>query len=305
MLVLLQLTFLFSSVLLLSSTGFAAVSFPVTKPVPRATISTLAPYTQFARAAYCPQYKLHRWECGVACNALTSFQPSLVAGDGNGIQTYFVGYWPPEKTVIVAHQGTDPTRLVSDLTDMNILLDPLNDTLFPDVPSNVKVHDGFRNEHALTAPIILAEVKKLFKYRHIKKVTVIGHSLGGALAELDALYLTLNLPANTSVHAVTYGTPRVGNLAFAKLIDKMVPNFRRINNKKDIVPIVPGRSMGFAHPRGELHILSPGKAIFCPGNDDAINWQCQIQTVPTVLRGSLVDHLGPYEGIPIGTGACT
>jgi predicted lipase len=46
----------------------------------------------------------------------------------------------------------------------------------------------------------------------------IGHSLGGALAELDALYFTLNLPAGTAIKAMTYGTPRVGNPAFAQLI---------------------------------------------------------------------------------------
>jgi predicted lipase len=50
----------------------------------------------------------------------------------------------------------------------------------------------------------------------------IGHSLGGALAELDALYLTLNLPSNISIKAVTYGTPRVGNHAFARFYDKNV-----------------------------------------------------------------------------------
>lgn len=50
----------------------------------------------------------------------------------------------------------------------------------------------------------------------------IGHSLGGALAELDALYLSVNLPASTSIKAMTFGTPRVGNAAFASLLDSKV-----------------------------------------------------------------------------------
>ena len=50
-------------------------------------------------------------------------------------------------------------------------------------------------------------------------MTKIGHSLGGALAELDALYLTLNLPVDTSVKAMTYGTPRVGNAEYADIFD--------------------------------------------------------------------------------------
>jgi hypothetical protein len=44
------------------------------------------------------------------------------------------------------------------------------------------------------------------------------------LAELDALFLTLNLPSSSSIKAVTYGTPRVGNAVFAQLIDAKVCN---------------------------------------------------------------------------------
>ena len=42
------------------------------------------------------------------------------------------------------------------------------------------------------------------------------------MAELDALFLTLNLPSDSSIKAVTYGTPRVGNSIFAQLIDAKV-----------------------------------------------------------------------------------
>ncbi|KAF9465290.1 alpha/beta-hydrolase [Collybia nuda] len=274
-------------------------------PLSSSDLSGFAPYTQFARAAYCPTSKLTGWTCGEACNALPGFQPTLVGGDGNAVQIFFVGYWPSQNSVVVAHEGTDPTQLVSVLTDANILTDPLDTALFPGVSSSVLVHDGFRNAHALTATKILAEVKRLFASKGTNRVTVVGHSLGGALAELDALYFALNLPSGTVIKAMTYGTPRVGNSAFASLIDAKVPGFKRINNEKDIVPIVPGRFLGFAHPSGEVHILSPGNAISCSGEDDATDAQCQIKTVPTIFDGNVLDHLGPYEGISIGTIFCT
>ncbi|GLB37516.1 putative lipase (class 3) [Lyophyllum shimeji] len=274
-------------------------------PLSAADLATFAPYTQFARAAYCDTSKLTGWTCGEACNALPGFQPTLVGGDGNAVQIYFVGYWPTQDTVIVAHEGTDPTQLVSVLTDANILMDPLDTSLFPGVGSNVLVHDGFRNAHALTATKILAEVKKLMSSKSTKSVTIVGHSLGGALAELDALYLSLNLPSGTSIKLRTYGTPRVGNAAFASLLDSKVSDLKRVNNKKDIVPIVPGRFLGFAHGQGEVHILSPGNAVACSGADNAVDAQCQIQTVPTIFDGNVLDHLGPYEGINIGTIFCT
>lgn len=51
--------------------------------------------------------------------------------------------------------------------------DSLNTTLFPGVPSNVEVHDGFRNEHALTASQILEEVRKLMAVHTTQSVTCV------------------------------------------------------------------------------------------------------------------------------------
>ncbi|KAL1695934.1 Alpha/Beta hydrolase protein, partial [Schizophyllum commune] len=170
-----------------------------------------------------------------------------------------------------------------------------------------------------------------------RKVAVVGHSLGGALAELDAVYLALNLPkaleeasssltanitsilgnitmkagissktvstTNVTVKAITFGKPRVGNKAWAELVDKHV-NMTRVNNERDVVPVIPPMSLGYLHPRGEVHMLGPGNAVACPGNDDTKDAQCQDKTVPTLLQGSIMDHLGPYEGIMIGTNSC-
>jgi hypothetical protein len=62
---------------------------------------------------------------------------------------------------------------LSLLTDVNILQEPLDTILFPGIPSSVRVHDGFRNQHALTAPKILSEVKNLMASKNTKKVTCV------------------------------------------------------------------------------------------------------------------------------------
>ena len=49
-------------------------------------LAGLAPFTQFARAAYCPSDKIANWSCGEACDALPGFQPTLTGGDGNAVQ---------------------------------------------------------------------------------------------------------------------------------------------------------------------------------------------------------------------------
>ena len=134
--------------------------------------------------------------------------------------------------------------------------------------------------------------------------------------------MTLNLPSSVHVKAVTFGTPRVGNPAWATLFDSkvrrrqplrialltlplsQVPDFKRVNNEQDPVPIVPGRFLGFQHPQGEMHLLSAGNAVSCPGNDDATDAECTISSVPNVFAGDILDHLGPYEGIFVGTIFC-
>ncbi|KAG8214552.1 Alpha/Beta hydrolase protein [Butyriboletus roseoflavus] len=319
---------------LLSALGAAAI--PTHGPVPRAQVSSvntmtsaqlsaLAPYTEFARAAYCPPSIVQGWTCGQACQAVPDFQVSLTGGDGNAIQYYYVGYWPSSNSVVVAHQGTDPTQLLSDLTDVVIVMENLDPTLFPGVDSSVQVHSGFANEHAKTAPIVLNQVKSLISQYGATSVTLVGHSLGGALAELDCMFMALNLPHNITIKGVTYGTPRVGNPAWAALFDATISDFQRINNEKDVVPIVPGRFLGFSHVMGEVHIIQPNDAVECPGrrnsslvyppqssntwiflgDDDATDAQCTIKTVPDIFGGDILNHLGPYQGIYIGTVYCT
>jgi len=267
-------------------------------------LASFAPYTQFARAAYCPTDILENWTCGEACEANADFEVSLVGGDGNDIQIYFVGYSPSLEAIVVAHEGTDPTQLESDLTDVDFFLETLSTTLFPGVSSAVEVHSGFRDEHALTADIILAEVKSLMTSKGTNNIVTIGHSLGGALAELDTVFLRLNIPSAT-ISSMTYGTPRVGNPAWAALVDSSNVNFHRIDNMQDLIPILPGRFLGFLHPAGEIHLLGEGDAVACSGDDDDSNAQCTDESVPTILEGNILDHLGPYEGIYIGTIFCT
>ena len=84
------------------------------------------------------------------------------------------------------------------------------------------------------------------------------------MAELDSLYLILNLPSAT-ISGRTYGTPRVGNPDFATFFDSKVADFTRMNNEKDLIPIVPGRFLGFSHVHGEVHIVQPGTAVACSG----------------------------------------
>lgn len=106
-------------------------------------LSALTPYTQFARAAYCSPSVLQGWACGgmsfalrIVFHHLTPFKRparlSQISMSPLQVVTVtlssivrvilpsllrlpsprdYVGYSPSLNTVLVAHQGTDPTRL--------------------------------------------------------------------------------------------------------------------------------------------------------------------------------------------------
>ncbi|RDB18531.1 Lipase [Hypsizygus marmoreus] len=291
---------LFLSALLGSVAVSAAPSL-----VARQSISTLTaaqvtaykPYTRYASSAYCKPANTLAWNCGTNCNANPTFKPVASGGDGSSTQFWYVGYDPTLKTVIVGYQGTDASKILPVVTDADFFLMPLSSSLFPGISSSIQVHNGFGDAQAKSATAVLAAVRSALSNNGASKVTVVGHSLGGAIALITSVYLPLYLPGVT-FKTVTYGMPRVGNQAFADYLDSHA-DVSHINNQDDIVPIVPGRFLGFAHPKGEKHIVDSNAWIDCPGQDNT-NSQCTIGYVPNIFSGDTGDHSGPYDGINMG-----
>ncbi|KAG7094333.1 hypothetical protein E1B28_007932 [Marasmius oreades] len=266
-----------------------------------AQIATFKPFSFYAAAAYCKPPTTLAWNCGANCEANPTFKPVASGGNGDSVQFWYVGYDPTLKTVIVGHQGTDFSKISAIVTDGNFVHGELDSSLFPGVPSTAQVHDGFRDEQAKTATQVLAAVNQALSANSANQVAVVGHSMGGALALLDGVYLRLQLPTNTSVKVVNYASPRVGNSNFASFVDSHVP-LTHITNKKDIVPIMPGRASDFAHPNGEIHIKEDNTWNSCPGHDNT-NTRCTVGDVPNIFAGlshEPNDHFGPYDGVHIG-----
>ncbi|KAF8129657.1 Alpha/Beta hydrolase protein [Mycena galopus ATCC 62051] len=265
-------------------------------------IAAYRPYTFFAGAAYCPANFTRTWSCGANCLANADFKPVASGGDGEFVQYWFVGYSPSLNRVIVAHEGSRLDSIVSLLTDASLLQASLDSTLFPGVGSDILVHVGFAQDHARTAMSVLAAVKTALNEYGANHVTLVGHSLvSGALALLDSVYLPLHLPSSVNFNTIAYGLPRVGNQAFANYIDTHT-SLTRINNQKDVVPIVPSRMplplLDYEHPAGEVHIQASGEWAWCPGQENPSE-MCSVGDVPGILFGSIEDHEGPYDGVVI------
>jgi len=131
-------------------------------------------------------------------------------------------------------------------------------------------------------------------------VTVVGHSLGAALALLDGVYFHIQLDASVNVRVVGYGMPRVGNEDFANWVDAyLTGQVTHVNNLKDPIPILPSMFLGFRHPSGEVHIKGSNTWVSCPGQDNP-STQCIVGAVPGVIQSNLTNHDGPYNGIEMG-----
>ena len=192
--------------------------------------------------------------------------------------------------VILAYRGTEPTNLVNWLTDADVhpdkiafpfprdakAADPAKSSSPPDaeaVPAEwYAVHAGFYRNVRATRFAVIAALERALDRRSVldddsgspmppmeKPMTTLyltGHSLGGAMAALMAVMLSVepeynNLFAPMFKGACTYGAPMVGSPEFANACAEntfLDRNVVRYVYRKDLVPhLPPSESDAFQH----------------------------------------------------------
>jgi len=146
-------------------------------------------------------------------------------------------------------------------------------------------------------------------------IYVTGHSLGGALAtlmcwEIEAIRAA-ELPSVSSVQLYNFGSPRVGNAAFARSFNKAIPTAFRIINGLDVVARVPRPSnLSFAgewEQVGRTVLLKPEtseatanlKGIWIEGEDDG---ECPVRELAPAPLAQGVKRLDAlWAGLADGT----
>jgi esterase/lipase len=133
-------------------------------------------------------------------------------------------------------------------------------------------------------------------------VVVTGHSLGGSIAALCALDLTLSeIVQSENLLLYTFGEARVGNPAYADTMDKFVPNSYLVVHYADIVPHVPPHDLvlvHFLHHSEEIWYNEASTSYQKCGVNESKN--CSDGLNP--LKFNVPDHL-TYLGYKIA-GAC-
>jgi triacylglycerol lipase len=112
------------------------------------------------------------------------------------------------------------------------------------------VHLGFERMHRSVRGSIQSAVTAL---PPDTRITVVGHSLGGAMAILAAVDLKRNLH-RTNVDVCTVGGPRVGKTDFRRNFNREIPGCFRITNQFDIVPHVPSLLTAWNHVGEEIEV---------------------------------------------------
>jgi len=72
----------------------------------------------------------------------------------------------------------------------------------------------------------------------LKNITFTGHSIGGSYGQIASIYYSLLRPMlNTSCHV--FGSPRVGDIQFTRLLETCVEDLVVVKNSCDVVPFLP------------------------------------------------------------------
>ncbi|KAL8874486.1 MAG: hypothetical protein Q9174_000179 [Haloplaca sp. 1 TL-2023] len=128
---------------------------------------------------------------------------------------------------------------------------------------NCKVHLGFMTSWRHTRLELISQLEELTTSYPGYKLTLVGHSLGGAVAALAALEFSAK---GWSPQITTFGEPKIGNQALMKYMDKafhsrgqtdMAQQYRRVTHVDDPVPLLPLGEWGYSPHGGQIHIFKP------------------------------------------------
>jgi hypothetical protein len=157
------------------------------------------------------------------------------------------------------------------------------------------VYNSFAVSTQAGSPSVTKSLATIFGNKPPSSLTICGHSLGGALATLQALDVAANsVFKNPTVY--TYASPRTGNPQFASTYNRIVPNTFRIANRIDLVPRLPIPPV-YEHVLG-LNKLSPF-TIFPPKILVQPNPVCE-HVLPSYLH--LLSLLAGGEVLPLRQG---
>ncbi|KAI1351817.1 lipase [Xylaria sp. FL0043] len=252
---------------LISSFAFTAAGSPIGAPgmlvngrgtasIDSSMLDTLKLYAQYAGASYCNNLDSTVGSVvtcsGNACPDVTAAGAKITATYG-GSSTDIQGFVSTDSTnqVIVASiRGSHSIR--NWITDFEFIQDDCSDFV-----SGCLVHSGFAKAWGEISDAVLGAVQAAKAANPGYRIVFTGHSLGAAVSSLGAAYAR---QAGLAVDIINYGSPRVGNAAFANFVSNQPGVEWRVTHLDDPVPRLPPIVLNYAHTTPE-YWLSDGNAL--------------------------------------------
>jgi hypothetical protein len=198
--------------------------------VSAANVDLLITPARFARAAYCSTESIVKLSCGQPCKDLGDVEVIFAGGDDKATPRFFIAHDRKAQSIVVSHQGTNTKSLcvcihlyvlklslttlrphlfrASLINDIVLTRSPANPDRFKGVPEEASIHDGFNAAFERTADQVMDIVQQGLQDKGVRKVDVIGHSLGAAIAMLDAMALKSALGSDVAITTTLFGLPR-------------------------------------------------------------------------------------------------
>ena len=212
-------------------------------------------------------------------------QGRAVSGYASGTQAYL--WTRGDGTRCLTFRGTAGIEDLLSSLDIRMRPIPLapggrgGGPMLPRIP---RVHSGFLKQLETVWADVQWDIDSDIGQDRSNPISVCGHSLGGALATLAAVRLAAAAGAGAGPHrpvrCLTFGSPRVGDSAFAALGVKGW----RVFNEGDPVPMLPD-SRRFVHTPLGLRLEASGGATV--GTDGRTLLECARALDPSA---PLADH---------------
>ncbi|OXA39301.1 Lipase [Folsomia candida] len=171
------------------------------------------------------------------------------------------------KEVVVTFRGTlNMANVVIDLHHSIVSIDAGSTVLErgkskDDGGSVMRIHTGFINATNSLYGEIVEKLRKFLEEDDDYEVVLTGHSLGAAVASVtlfmlkEEIGLPWDFPTPKSYAYFGYGTPRVGNQAYADYWNAQEMQLTRVVNKADFAAHAPSSLVGYVHHGNELWIM--------------------------------------------------
>lgn len=175
----------------------------------------------------------------------------LLTGPRDETSTDVAGYVAVDhtnKVIVVSFRGS--TTIDAWLTNFDF------GTTNTDICSGCTAHRGFWNSWVDARSRVTPAVKQASASYPNYKITVAGHSLGGAIASLAAAQLR---NSGFAVALYNFGSPRIGGSKISSYISNQSGGNFRVTHWNDPVPKVPLLTMGYVHTSPEYYINKPNK----------------------------------------------